>query len=68
MITKAEHTPLARTETIDSIGFGETTNTAEEVMKGTTDIEKLTDDLTSQLLFKIFKTSNRITVSKSRRN
>ena len=61
---QAEYTPLAGSEIINSIGFGATTKTTDKFMKGTTDIEKLTDDLTSRLLFEIFKTSNRITISK----
>ena len=54
---QVESTPLAGSETIDNIGFGATINIADDIMKGTVDIDKIIDDPTSKLLFDIFKTS-----------
>ena len=48
---QAEYTPLAGHQTINSIGFGATTNIADEIMNRTADIEKLTDDPTSLLKY-----------------
>ena len=42
---------------IDSIGFGATTKTTNKIMKGTPDIDTITNDSTSKNLFEIFKIS-----------
>ena len=39
-----KHTPLVGLEITEIIGFGETTKTTDEIMNGTADIEKLTDN------------------------
>ena len=54
---QAENTPLAGQEVIDSIGFGATTTTANKILKGTANIDAITDGPTSKSLFEIFKTS-----------
>ena len=42
---------------IDNIGFGAATSTTDEILKGTADIDAITNDPTSKRLFEIFKTS-----------
>ena len=54
---QAENTPLAGQEVIDSIGFGATMTTANKILKGTANIDSITDGPTSKSLFEIFKTS-----------
>ena len=56
-LRQAENTLLAGSATIDSIGFEATTTTVDESLKGTADIDTITDDPTSRQLFDIFKTS-----------
>lgn len=51
------NTPLAGKDVIDSIGFGATTSTTDDILKGTADIDAITDDPTSKQLFQIFQTS-----------
>ena len=54
---QVENTPLAGKEVINSIGFGATTQIADKILKGTADIDAITNDPTSKTLFEIFKTS-----------
>ena len=54
---QAENTLLAGQEVIDSIEFGATTTTANEILKETVNIDVITDGPTSKSLFEIFKTS-----------
>ena len=53
---RAENTSLSRKEVIDSIGFGATTSTVDDILEGTADIDSITNDPTSKRLFEIFKT------------
>ena len=54
---QAENTSLAGNRKIDYIGFGATTTTVDEILKGTGDTDVIIDDPTSECLFDIFKTS-----------
>ena len=54
---QADNTPLAGQEVIDSIKFGTITKTADKILKGTADIDAITNDPTSKNLFEISKTS-----------
>ena len=52
-----ENTSLAGKDVTDNIGFGETTQFADDILKGTANIDAITNDPTSKNLFEIFKTS-----------
>ena len=54
---QAENTPLAGTEVSDKIGFGTTTQLANEVLEGTANLYEITDDPTSKRLLEEFITS-----------
>ena len=56
-LKQAKNTPLTGKEVINSIGFGATTITTDEMLKGTADIDTIIDDPTSKQLFEIFKIS-----------
>ena len=53
---QAENTPLAGPELIHKIEFGATNKITDDILKGTVNTTELTDDLTSQRIFEIFKT------------
>ena len=63
---QAENTPLAGKGTIDSIGFGVTTTTADEILKGTADIDAIINDPTSKKLFEIFKPELKIMITEEK--
>ena len=54
---QAENTPLAGKDVSDKIGFGTTTQTANEILEKTASLDEITDDPTSKRLLKEFKTS-----------
>ena len=54
---QAENTPLAGTEVSDKLGFGATTQLANEILEETANLDEITDDPTSKRLLKEFKTS-----------
>ena len=53
---QAENTPLASTAVSDAIGFGATTSIADDIIKGTADIDAITNDPTAKKLLESFKT------------
>ena len=57
---QAGNTPLVGKEVIDNIGFGVTTTTADAILKGTVDIDAITNDPTSKRLFDMFNLKARI--------
>ena len=54
---QAENTPLARIDVSDKIGFGTTTQLANEILEGTANIDEITNNSTSKRLLEEFKTS-----------
>ena len=54
---QAENTPLAGKDVSDKIGFGATTQSANEILEGTANLDEITDDSTSKRLLETFKTS-----------
>ena len=54
---QAENTPLAGTEVSDKIGFGATTQLANEILEETANLHEITDDPTSKRLLEEFKKS-----------
>ena len=54
---QAENTPLAGKDGSDKISFGATTQTANEILGGTANINEITNDPTNKRLLEIFKRS-----------
>ena len=54
---QAENTPLAGTDVSEKIGWGATTQIADDIIEGTADIDDITDDTTGKKLLEMFQTS-----------